>query len=98
MATTPNTPKGKLIAEWSDSVKVGIWDGCDTSIRLYADHAIYRAPYVRWRNNSGNLDVASRRITGADHAALLAIAAEEAEDCEDYTERAFELLDISGRY
>ena len=92
MATTTNTPKGKLIREWSDSIKVGIWDRCETSIRLYADRAIYKAPYVQWRDNTGSLDISTRRIVGSDLAALLKIAQEEDEDGEDYTEQAFELL------
>lgn len=85
-------PSGKLITEWSDSIQVGIWENCATSIRLYADRAIYKAPYVKWRNNSGSLDVETRRITGDDLKALLQIAKEEDEDGEDYTSRAFELL------
>lgn len=92
MATTINTPKGKLIREWSDRIQIGIWENCSTTIRLYADRAIYKAPYVRWQNNSRSLDVSSRRIIGADHAALLKIASEEVEDAADYTKRAFELL------
>ena len=92
MATTTTKPSSKLIREWSDDIKVAIWDNCHTTIRLYADRAIYRAPYERWRNNSGSLDFASRRIVGADLAALLKIAREEDEDGEDYTDRAFELL------
>ena len=93
MATTSNTPKGKLLCEWSNDIQIGIWDNCHTSIRLYADRAIYKAPYVRWQNNSGSLDVETRRITGSDHAALLKIHQEEEEDGEDYSSQAFELLD-----
>lgn len=96
MATTNTKPSGKLITEWSNSIHVGIWDNCATSIRLYADRAIYKAPYVKWRNNSGSLDVETRRITGDDLKALLQIAKEEDEDGEDYTGQAFQLL--SQRY
>ena len=92
MATTTNKPSGKLIREWEDNIQVGIWDNCRTSIRLYCDRAIYRAPYVRWQNNTGSLDFQSRRIVGADLAALLKIATHEDEDDADYTEEAFELL------
>ena len=92
MATTNTKPSGKLIREWEDTIEVGIWDNCRTTIRLYADRAIYKAPYVRWRDNSGSLDFEAGRIVGADLAALLKIQQEEEEDGEDYTGRAFELL------
>lgn len=82
----------ELIREWDSYISVGIWDRCHTSIRLYADRAVYKTPYVHWRNNSGSLDVTTRRVTGTNLRSLLRISREEIEDGVDYTDLAFELL------
>jgi hypothetical protein len=85
-------PSGKLIARWSDDIKVGIWDNEKWTLRLYEDRALLKFPTVSWRGNSGNLEYASTRITGRVHNALLNIAAEQADDDEDYTEQVRELI------
>jgi len=85
-------PSGKLIAQWSDDIKVGIWDNESWTLRLYADRAILKYPTVKWLGNSGSLDHVGTRITGSTHSALIAIAAEETADVADYTERVRELI------
>lgn len=85
-------PKGKLIAKWSDDIKVGIWDNEEWTLRLYKDRAILHYPTVRWVNNSGSLHYTSERITGRRHASLLKIAQEQADDAADYTDRVSEIV------
>lgn len=85
-------PSGKVIATWSDDIKVGIWDNETWTLRLYEDRAVLKYPTVKWINNSGSLDYVSSRITGRIHAALLKVAADQVDDLEDYTERARELV------
>jgi hypothetical protein len=85
-------PSGKLIARWSDEITVGIWDDEKWTLRLYEDRALLKFPTVSWRGNSGSLEYASTRITGRVHNALLNIAAEQADDDEDYTEQVRELI------
>jgi hypothetical protein len=85
-------PSGKLIAKWSDDIKVGIWDNEKWTLKLYEDRALFRFPTVNWRGDSGSLEYASTRITGRVYAALLNIAAEQADDRDDYTERVRALV------
>lgn len=85
-------PSGKLIAKWSDDIKVGIWDNEEWTLRLYEDRALLKYPTVKWSNNSGSLEHQTTRITGRIHAALIKLAAEQETDAEDYTERARELI------
>lgn len=85
-------PSGKVIALWSDDIKVGIWDNETWTLRLYEDRAVLKYPTVKWANNSGSLDHVSTRITGRIHAALLKLADEQVADAEDYTERVRELI------
>lgn len=85
-------PSGKLIAQWSDDIKVGIWDNEAWTLRLYEDRAVLKYPTVKWSHNSGSLDYVSARITGRIHAALLKVAADQTDSIEDHTERARELI------
>jgi hypothetical protein len=56
MATvTDVAPSRKLVAKWSGELKVGIYERCAWSVRLYEDRAIVRMPYVKWANSSGTL-------------------------------------------
>lgn len=87
---TNTTASRKLIATWSDDIKVGIWDS-EWTLRLYSDRAILRRPYVKWTGQSGRYAEATHRIMGRDLASLLAIAAQEEADGEDYTERVYEI-------
>jgi hypothetical protein len=82
----------KIIARWSDTIKVGIWDNESWTLRLYEDRALLRFPVVKWRSNSGSLDYVSTRIEGRIHEDLLRIAREEVEDCEDYTQKVRTLV------
>jgi len=43
-------------------VKCGIYDTCYT-IRDYGSKMTIKAPYIKWTNNSGNLNFANRTIT-----------------------------------
>jgi hypothetical protein len=85
-------PSGKLIARWTDDIKVGIWDNESWTLRLYEDRALFKFPTVTWRGDSGSLEYASKRIEGRIHKALLKIALDEAADCEDYTEQVRQLI------
>lgn len=82
---------GKLIAKWSDSCKVGIWDNETWTVRLYEDRAVYRHPYVKWVGQSGSLAYLSHRITGKMLTELLEIAKQQVNDSADYTNRVGEL-------
>ena len=84
---TAATYSRKLVAEWSDRMAVGIWDNTYWSVRLYADRAIARLPYVKWINNSGSLEYRTERLTGKALDTLLAIAEQQVADDADYTER-----------
>lgn len=88
---TKTTASRKIIATWTDSVKVGIYDS-EWTVKLYADRAVLRAPYVKWVGNSGGYAEATHRITGRQLTSLLAIAKEQVEDDEDYTERVKEIV------
>lgn len=82
----------RLIVEWTRDEKVGIWDNCTATLRLYSDRAIYKGKTVRWVGNSGSLANDHRRINGRIHAQLLALAMQESEDDADYSDEAFELV------
>ena len=82
----------KLIKEWNQGCQVGIYENCSSTIRLYSDRAIVRAPYVKWVGNSGNLADSCERITGQRHRALLELATQEVEDSADYTGQAMSIV------
>lgn len=81
------------IKTWRDDIKVGIWDD-QWSLALYDDKAILHMPYVKWVSNSGTLGthVTKFPADSQQHQKFLAIAKEEIEDGEDYTERIQELI------
>ena len=85
-------PSAKLIAEWSGSIDVGIYDNCTWTIRLYEDRAIVRMPGVKWEGNTGGYHLYRTRETGRILRELLALAAEEKSDSEDYSDRALEIV------
>jgi hypothetical protein len=89
MANT--TTSRKLIAEWSDSIKVGIYDNCTWRIRLYHDRAVVKMPGVKWEGNTGGYHEYIYRIVGDDHAMLLEIAKNQEVDGEEYSEEAYEI-------
>lgn len=91
-AVTTKTASTKLVAEWSGSINVGIYDNCTWSIRLYEDRAIVRMPGVKWQGNSGGYHLYRTRETGRKLAELLAIADRESADAEDYTADALEAV------
>jgi len=82
-----------LIAEWSDTIAVGIYENGRWSVRLYSDRAIVLSPYVRWVGNTGSYAERHERITGTLHATLIQIAQQQTEDGADYTSRVRALLD-----
>lgn len=53
----------KLIKEITKPVKVGIYDNCRYSARLFPEKVIVRTPYIRWVRNSGNLAIRLQVIT-----------------------------------
>jgi hypothetical protein len=91
-AVTTKPASTTLVAEWSGSINVGIYDNCTWSIRLYEDRAIVRMPGVKWQGNSGGYHLYRTRETGRKLAELLAIAARESADAEDYTADALEVV------
>jgi len=86
------TASRKIIATWSWDVKVGIYDNCTVTVRLYEDRAVHREPYVRWIGNTGGYAERTNRIEGRMHAQLLRIAARQVEDESDYTDRVAEIV------
>jgi len=76
----------KKVREWSDQVSVGIWDNCAFTVTLYADKAVARIPYVRWRDNSGNLAYRKVILSAKDEARLRQITKDEIGDDKDYTD------------
>jgi hypothetical protein len=85
-------PSTKLVAEWSGQIKVGIYDNCSWSIRLYEDRAIVRMPGVEWTGNTGGYHLYKTRETGYKFRDLLAIAKREREDEESYTDDALDAV------
>ena len=89
---TETKPSSKLIQEWTWSLNVGIYDNCTATVRLYEDRAIVRMPGIKWQGNTGayhlyrSLIDSSNRTDAEMLAQLLRIAANEAQDDEDYTE------------
>lgn len=81
-----------LVKEWSDYEKVGIWDNCRWSVRLYSDRAIYKGRTVRWVNNSGTLAEVHERWTGPIVAKLAQIAEKEKADDADYTDWIYSII------
>lgn len=92
---TNTTASRKLIAKWGRTYKAGIYDNCSATIRLYADRAIYKHDGVRWQGNTGGYHTWTTRIVGKVHEDLLALAAAQDADGEDYTEDA---MGIASRY
>ena len=62
-------------------VKVGIWENCTMTARVYEDKVIVIEPYVRWMGNSGSLSEAKKSIRNID--TVKRINQELADDCED---------------
>lgn len=89
--------KGKLIAKWTDTMQVGIWDNTRWTVRLYEDRAVVHYPTVKWVNNSGSLSEITERWepTETDKGyfeRLIKIAAHQADDDADYTEKVRRLV------
>jgi hypothetical protein len=83
----------KKIAEWSDDIKVGIYD-TEWALRLYDDKAILHMPYVKWIGNTGSLAMRVIRFspTDSDFHEFSLIATQEIDDEEDYTEEIKEII------
>lgn len=62
-------------------VSVGIWNNEKYVARIYKDKVIVVSPYVRWVNNSGNLDYRKESIR--DQKTVDRIIQELNDDCED---------------
>ena len=90
-------PSTKLIREWTDEIKVGIYDNCTWSVRIYADRAIVRMPGVKWEGNTGGYHLYRYRALGRCLRDLLALAQSEIDDDEDYTDSVRETLDMYER-
>ena len=85
-----------LIREWTGEEKVGIWENCRWSVRLYEDRAICKSFVVRWGGNTGSLGTSHERHTGVVLETLKRIAREEGEDSADYTERVYDFIVCPG--
>jgi len=75
------------LAQIVRNIQVGIWDNLSEVITVYPDRTLVKSYTVRWVNNSGSLKPTNKRITGAQHVAILqAIKNAEADevDPEDY--------------
>lgn len=70
----------KLLHTIEKSVQVGIYDNCTQSARVYEDRTIATLPYVKWVGNTGGYAEEKRRLTGAQHAAILSLLEDGAED------------------
>ena len=90
---TTTTASRKLIASWSDDIKVGIYDS-KWSVRVYEDRALLVMPTVKWVGQTGGYHEIKSRITGRDLSKLLAIAKSEIEDdaVGEYTEQVKEII------
>lgn len=79
-----------LIREWTDAEKIGIWENCKWSVRLYEDRAVYKGHTVKWTGNNGSLATVHERWTGKVVETLKRIAREEIEDDANYTDTVYE--------
>jgi hypothetical protein len=50
---TKAKPSRKLIATWSGSYNLAIWEDCDWTVRLYEDRALVEMPSMK-RSRSGD--------------------------------------------
>ena len=82
----------KLLKVWVWDCKVGIYDNCVLTVRVYGDRTVARIPNVKWIGNTGGYAERCERITGPVHDRLTALAAQEIADDADYTLRAVELV------
>ena len=71
----------KPLSTITKNVSVGIWDNEEYVARIYKDKIIVVSPYVRWINNSGNLDYRKESIR--DQKTVDRIIKELDDDCED---------------
>ena len=62
-------------------VSVGIWNNEEYIARIYKDKVIVVSPYVKWINDSGNLDYRKESIR--DQKTVDRIIKELDDDCED---------------
>jgi hypothetical protein len=83
----------KKIAEWSDDIKVGIYDS-EWTLRLYDDKAILHTPHVKWIGNTGSLAMRVIRFgpNDRDFREFSIIAKQEIEDDEDYTDAIKDII------
>lgn len=81
----------KPIAQWTDNIKVGIYDG-EWRLNLYNDKAILHKPYVKWVGSTGGYAEKTHRITGAHLERIKTVRADEIEDECDYTHRIKDLI------
>lgn len=61
-------------------VSVGIYDNCQITLRVLDGRSLLTQPGIRWQGNTGGYHEYKHRITGNDHAAILAAAADGADD------------------
>lgn len=71
----------KPLSTITKDVSVGIWENEEYVARIYKDKIIVVSPYVRWIDNSGNLDY--RRESIRDQKTVDRIIKELDDDCED---------------
>ncbi len=64
----------KAIRTWTDQVQVGIFENCNMVVKLFADKATARIPYVKWTGNSGNLDYRTVVLSADDEAKIRQLA------------------------
>ena len=60
---------------------VGIWESQTSTARIYNDKIIVGQPYVKWIDNSGNLNF--RKVAIRNQKVVDAVLADMADDSED---------------
>lgn len=65
----------------SQDCKVGIYDNCAYTARVYSDKIIVVSPYVKWIGSTGGY--AERKVAIRTPATVAAVLADIADDCAD---------------
>ena len=71
----------KLLHEITRESDVGIWESQTSTARIYNDKIIVGQPYVKWTDNSGNLNF--RKVAIRNQIVVDAVLGNMADDCED---------------
>ena len=71
----------KLLHEITRESDVGIWEGQTSTARIYNDKIIVGHPYVKWIDNSGNLNF--RKVAIRNQIAVDVVITDMDDDRED---------------